>query len=325
MGLFSRAAILACAAVFIAQALPAAAQGYPSKAVRFVVPFAPGGQSDVVARLVGQELSRRWGQPVVVDNKPGAATTIGNAMVAQAPADGHTLLLSPAPFVITQYACAKLPYDGRADFSPVALMVTNPMVLVVNPARVAARNVADFIAEAKRKGGEFAYATPGNGSLPHLGVELFKVQAGFDALHVPYKGGGPAVVDLVAGQVAFMFASPLEVMQHVKSGKLAVLGVTSAQRLPYWPDVATFKESGAGDYEAYAWFGVVVRSGTPKDVVERLNADIVAVLRSPEVSQRLTALGTDVTAGSTQDFARFLEAEHQRWSAAVKAAKLTMN
>ena len=324
MSTLSRLAALLCAAL-VSHAAPVLAQTYPAKPVRFVVPFAPGGQSDVVARIVGQKLAERWGQPVLVDNKPGAATTIGNALVAQAPADGHTMLLSPAPFVITQYAYPKLPYDGRADFSPVALMVTNPMVLVVNPSRVAARTVADFIAEARRKPGEMAYGTPGNGSLPHLAVELFKTQAGFDALHVPYKGGGPAVIDLVAGQVAFMFASPLEVMQQVKAGKLAVLGVTSSQRLSYWPDVATFKESGAGDYEAYAWFGVVVRAGTPKDMVERLNADIVSVLRSPEVSQRLTAMGTDVAAGSTQDFARFLEAEHRRWSAAVKAAKLTMN
>jgi tripartite-type tricarboxylate transporter receptor subunit TctC len=184
---------------------------------------------------------------------------------------------------------------------------------------------AEFVEHAKKNPGALAHGTPGNGSLPHLAVELFQLQSGVQTLHVPYKGGGPAVIDLVAGQVSFMIGSPLEVMQQVKAGKLAVLGVTSSQRLSYWPDVATFKESGAGDYEAYAWFGVVVRAGTPKDMVERLNADIVSVLRSPEVSQRLTAMGTDVAAGSTQDFARFLEAEHQRWSAAVKAAKLTMN
>ena len=203
MSTLSRLAAVLCAAL-VSHAAPALAQTYPSKPVRFVVPFAPGGQSDVVARIVGQKLAERWGQPVLVDNKPGAATTIGNALVAQAPADGHTMLLSPAPFVITQYAYPKLPYDGRADFSPVALMVTNPMVLVVNPTRVAARNVADFIAEARRKPGVMAYGTPGNGSLPHLAVELFKTQAGFDALHVPYKGGGPAVIDLVAGQVALV-------------------------------------------------------------------------------------------------------------------------
>jgi tripartite-type tricarboxylate transporter receptor subunit TctC len=261
---------------------------------------------------------------VVVDNKAGAATTIGADIVAKAPADGYTMLLAPAPFVITQYAYPKLPYDSRRDFTPVTLLVTNPMVVVTNPAKVPGRTLAEFVDHAKKNPGALAYGTPGNGSLPHLAVELFQLQSGIQPLHVPYRGGGPAVVDLVAGQVSFMFASPLEVMQHVTSGKLQALAMTSDRRVPYWPQVPTLKESGYPEYEAYAWFGVVVAAATPKDIVAKMNADIVAVLRQPDMVERLRNLGADVAANTPEEFGRFLNAEHARWSAAVKAAKVTV-
>lgn len=302
------------------QAQPA----FPNKPVRFVVPFAPGGQSDVVARMVAEKLAVRWGQPVVVDNKAGAATTIGADIVAKAPADGYTMLLAPAPFVITQYAYPKLPYDSRRDFTPVTLLVTNPLVVVTNPAKVPGRTLAEFVDHAKKTPGALAYGTPGNGSLPHLAVELFQLHSAIQPLHVPYKGGGPAVIDLVAGQVSFMFASPLEVMQHVTSGKLQALAMTSDRRVPYWPQVPTLKESGYPEYEAYAWFGVVVAAATPKDIVAKINADIVAVLRQPDMAERLKNLGADVAANTPEEFGRFLNAEHARWSAAVKAAKVTV-
>ena len=236
--------IVIAALAVLAFAAGAAAQTFPAKPVRFIVPFAPGGQSDVVARTIGQKLAERWGQPVLVENKPGAATTIGADLVAKSPADGYTMLLAPAPFVITQYAYPKLPYDSRRDFVPVTLLVTNPLVVTINAANVSARTFQDFVAAAKKEPGKLNYGSPGNGSLPHLATELFRLRSGIDVVHVPYKGGGPAVVDLVGGQLAFMFASPLEVMPHVKSGKLAVLGVTSAKRLSYWPEVPTVIESG---------------------------------------------------------------------------------
>lgn len=302
----------------------ALAQAWPSKPVRFVVPFAPGGQSDVVARMVAEKLAVRWGQPVVVENRAGAATTIGADLVAKAPADGYTMLLAPAPFVITQYAYPKLPYDSRRDFTPVTLLVTNPLVLVTNPTKVPGRTAGDFVDHAKKNPGAVPYGTPGNGSLPHLAVALFQLQSGVDTLHVPYKGGGPAVIDLVAGQVSFMFASPLEVMQHVTSGKLQALAVTADRRVPYWPQVPTLKEAGYPDYEAYAWFGVVVAAATPRDIVAKMNADIVAVLRMPDVAERLKNLGADVAATTAEEFGRFLQAEHTRWSAAVKAANVTV-
>ena len=314
-------AALPCWMLFSAVAF---AQGFPSKPVRFIVPFAPGGQSDVVARTVGQKLSERWGQPVIIENKPGAATTLGADFVAKAPADGYTILLAPAPFVITQYAYPKLPYDSRKDFTPVTLLVTNPLVAVVNPTRLPVKTFAEFVAAVKKEPGKISYGTPGNGSLPHLAVELFGVQSGTSALHVPYKGGGPAVVDLVGGQISFMFASPLEVMPHVKAGRLLTLGVTSDKRVSYWPDVPTLKEAGHKEYEAYAWFGVVAPAATPRDIVAKLNADIVAVLKSPDVSERLAAQGTDVAATTAEEFGRFLAAEHVRWSAAVKAANVTV-
>ncbi len=313
-------ALLASLCITFCMAVPA--QPFPTKPVRFVVPFAPGGQSDVVARTVGQKLSERWGQPVVIENKAGAATTIGADFVAKAPADGYTILLSPAPFVITQYAYPKLPYDSRRDFTPVTLLVTNPLVVTVNPTRVPVKTFTEFVALARKDPGKLTYGTPGNGSLPHLAVELFRLQSGIDTLHVPYKGGGPAVLDMVAGQIAFMFASPLEVMPNVKAGKLAVLGVTSDKRVSYWPEVPTLKESGFKDYEAYAWFGVTAPAATPRDIIAKLNADIVAVLKSPDVSERLAAQGADVAATSVEEFARFLAAEHARWSAAVKAANV---
>ncbi len=314
-------AALPCCMLFSAVAM---AQAFPSKPVRFIVPFAPGGQSDVVARTVGQKLSERWGQPVIIENKPGAATTLGADFVAKSPADGYTILLAPAPFVITQYAYPKLPYDSRKDFTPVTLLVTNPLVAVVNPTRMPAKTFAEFVAAVKKEPGKISYGTPGNGSLPHLAVELFGVQSGTNALHVPYKGGGPAVVDLVGGQIAFMFASPLEVMPHVKAGRLLTLAVTSDKRVSYWPDVPTLKESGYKEYEAYAWFGVVAPAATPRDIIAKLNADIVAVLKSPDVSERLAAQGADVAATSAEEFGRFLAAEHVRWSAAVKAANVTV-
>jgi tripartite-type tricarboxylate transporter receptor subunit TctC len=302
----------------------AAAQQFPSKPVRFIVPFAPGGQSDVVARTVGQKAGERWGQPVVVENKPGAATTIGADLVAKSPADGYTILLAPAPFVITQYAYPKLPYDSRRDFTPVTLLVTNPLVVAINPTKVAAKSFQDFVAAAKKDPGKLNYGSPGNGSLPHLATELFRLRSGIDVVHVPYKGGGPAVVDLVGGQIAFMFASPLEVMPHVKAGKLAVLGVTSSKRLGYWPEVPTVIESGYPDYEALAWFGVVAPAATPRDVVAKLSADIVAALKSPDVSERLAAQGAEVAGTTPEEFGQFLAREHARWSEAVKAANVTV-
>ena len=317
------AKLLPCSLLlFVLATANALAQPWPSRLVRFIVPFAPGGQSDAVARIVGQKLVERWGQPVIIENKPGAATTIGADLVAKSPPDGYTILLAPAPFVITQYAYPKLPYDSRKDFAPVALLVTNPLVIAVNPAKMPVKTTAEFVAAIRKEPGQVSYGTPGNGSLPHLAVELFRLQSGIDPLHVPYKGGGPAVLDLVGGQISFMFASPLEVMPNVKSGRLNVIAVTSAKRVSYWPDVPTLTESGYPNYEAYAWFGVVAPAATPKDIIAKINADIVAVLKTPAVADSLAAQGADVAITTPEEFGKFLDAEHVRWSSAVKAANI---
>ena len=313
--------LLAAAAALACLGQLALAQSWPAKPIHFIVPFAPGGQSDIVARTIAEKLAGRLGQPVVVENKAGAATTIGADYVAKSPADGYTILLAPAPFVITQYAYPKLPYDSRKDFTPVALLVTNPMVVTVN-ASVAAKTFAEFVALMKAQPGKLNYGSPGNGSLPHVATEMFKQRAGLDAVHIPYKGGGPAVIDLVGGQISFMFASPLEVMQHVKSGKLRVLAATSPGRLSYWPEVPTVVESGYPDYEALAWFGVVAPAATPRDIVARLATEISAILATPEVKERLAAQGAEAATATPEEFGRFLDREHARWSVAVKAANV---
>lgn len=313
--------LIAAFAAFACLGQPALAQTWPAKPVHFIVPFAPGGQSDIVARTIAEKLAARLGQPVVVENKAGAATTIGADFVAKSPPDGYTILLAPAPFVITQYAYPKLPYDSRKDFTPVTLLVTNPMVVVVN-ASVPAKNFGEFVALMKAQPGKLNYGSPGNGSLPHVATELFIQRAGLSAVHIPYKGGGPAVIDLVGGQISYMFASPLEVMQHVKSGKLRVLAATSSGRLSYWPEVPTVMESGYPDYEALAWFGVVAPAATPREIVARLATEINAILKTPEVRDRLAAQGAEVASATPEEFGRFLDREHARWSLAVKAANI---
>ena len=296
-----------------------AAAQYPAKPVRLVVPFAPGGSTDIVGRIVAQRLGERWGQAVVVENKPGAATTIGNDYVAKSPADGHTLLLAPAPFVITQFLYPKLPYDGRRDFAPVALVATTPFVIVAHPS-VPANDVPGLVALGRAKPGAVNYASPGSGSVPHLAMELFKLRAGVDFTHIPYKGGGPAVSDVVGGQVSLLFSPPIEVWQHVKAGRLKVLGATTAQRIPTLPDVPTLQEAGFPGYEVFTWFGVFVPAATPRDTVLRIAAEVGRVLEVPDVREKLAGQGAEVAFRPPDDFARFLAGEYEKWGFAVQVA-----
>lgn len=316
------AATLAMAALDVAAQTPAAQPSWPGQPVRFVVPYSPGGSTDIIARAISQKLTERWGQPVVVDNKPGAATTIGTDFVAKARPDGSTILLTPATFVIAQYAFPKLSYDSRTDFTPVSLLMKVPLVVAVNPQRMRARSLVEFVAALKAAPGKGTYGSPGNGSVSHLAVELFALQAGFSALHVPYKGAGPVIADLLGGQIDFTFTGPLEVTGHAKSGKLAVVGVAASSRLPSLPDVPTFKESGYADFESSFWFGVVAPAATPREIIGQLNAGMVAALNAPEVTERLVAQGALVVGSSADEFGRFLAAEHVRWAAAVKAANV---
>ncbi|MBI3372287.1 MAG: tripartite tricarboxylate transporter substrate binding protein [Betaproteobacteria bacterium] len=297
---------------------PSEAQGYPLKPVRWIVPFAPGGASDILARTVGTRLAERLGQPVVIENKPGAATTIGAELVARSAPDGYTLLLAPSASVVAQYVYPKLGF-GEKDFAAVSLLGYTPMLIAVHPS-VAAKSVAELVALAKSKPGALAYSSPGSGSVPHLTGEMFRLRAGIELTHVPYKGGGPAVADLVAGQVALTFANPPELLSHVRSGRLTLLATATLKRLPYLPEIPTLHESGYANFEVLAWFGVLARAGTPAEIVARLASDLAASLKQPDVAERLAGLGLEAVGNTPGEFAAFLRIEHAKWAEAVRAA-----
>jgi tripartite-type tricarboxylate transporter receptor subunit TctC len=311
----SRIVVAALAALVCAGGAPA--QTFPAKPVRFIVPFAPGGQSDVVARTVGQKASERLGQPVVVENKPGAATTIGADFVAKSPADGHTILLAPAPFVITQYAYPKLPYDSRRDFTPVTLLVTNPLVVTVNPGKVPAKSFQEFVAAAKKDPGKLNYGSPGNGSLPHLATELFRLRSGIDVVHVPYKGAD-ALRDLLAGRIQFMFATIPSVKQHIDAGTLRAIAVSSVKRSRSMPDVPTVAERGFPGFEAGSWFGFFAPKGTPAEVVTTLNKAVNEIIAVPAFAAQMIREGADPAGGSPQDFGAFVQREFEKWRTVVR-------
>ena len=293
------------------------AQAYPQRPIRMVVPFAPGGATDIIARIVAQKLSERLGQPVVVDNRPGAGTTIGNAEVAKAKPDGYTLLFAPTPFVISQVIYPSLPYDPRKDFAPVSLLAVSPFILVTNPA-VPATSVAELVALAKAKPGTLSFCSAGNGTVPHLAGELFKLRAGIDILHVPYKGGGPAIVDLLSGQVQMMFATPIEVNQHVQAGKLRVLATTSIKRLAAMPSVPSLDESGYPGVEVLSFFGVLAPAGTPTPVVDRLGAELAVVMEMTDVREKFAAQSAEARVIPGEGFGQFLEREREKWTDIVK-------
>jgi tripartite-type tricarboxylate transporter receptor subunit TctC len=313
-----RAIAVALAAMVSAGAMQAVqAQAWPSKPVKVVVPFAPGGATDIIGRLVAQKLGDRLGQPVVVENKPGAGTTIGNAAVAKAAPDGYTLLFAPTPFVITQALYPSLPYDAAKEFAPVALLAVSPFILVVNDA-LPAKTVAELVALAAAKPGSLTFCSAGSGSVPHLAGELFKLNAKVDIVHVPYKGGGPAITDLIGGQVDMMFATPIEVMQHVQSGKLRVLATTASRRLPALPNVPTVQESGVPEFDVYAFFGMLAPAGTPKAVIDRLATELERVMADPEVVQRFAEQSAEPRVLGPVAFTAFLQSERTKWADVVK-------
>jgi tripartite-type tricarboxylate transporter receptor subunit TctC len=312
--------LAACAcATGLLQTLPAAAQNWPTRPVRIVVPFATGGPADVFARFLAQRLPDQLGQPFVVENRPGAGAVIGTDLVAKAPADGYTLLFSAAgPLTVTPHTYAKLPYDAKA-FEPITLVATQPLLLVVKPG-LPVNNVADLIREAQAKPGKLSYGSFGNGSAAHLAGEYFKTLAKVDMVHVPYKGSGPALVDLVAGQIDLMFdvfstAAPL-----VKSGKLRPLAITSRERSPQLPDVPTMEQAGVNGFDAGTWFGLLAPAGTPRPIVDQLSRTMNAVLEESELRETLAAQGAVVRGGTPAQFQRFFLSEYDKWGGIVKAA-----
>jgi tripartite-type tricarboxylate transporter receptor subunit TctC len=302
-------------------AVSAHAQTFPSKAVRLVVPFAAGGSTDIIARTLAQKLNETWGQPVIVDNRAGGSTVIGTDIVAKAPPDGHTLLVTPAPFTIVPSLATKLPYDPHRDFEPVTLINTTPLVVVVHPG-VPAKSVKELVALAKARPGALNFGSSGSGGSNHLAGELFNAMAGVKMVHVPYKGNAPALTDLVGGHVDLVFNGLTSALPLIKSGKLRALGMTSLKRAGALPEVPTLDEQGLKGFQAVAWNGLNAPARTPKDVIARLNADVLKVIRSPELMEKLKAEGSDPVGSSVQQYAAFLREEIAKWAKVIKFANI---
>lgn len=316
------------ALAFVLSAIaPAAAQSaYPTKPVRIVVPFAPGGSSEIIARAVAARLSQSLGQSVFVENKPGGAGNIAMEEVKRAAPDGHTLVLGHIGTLAVNPALfgAKLPYHPQRDFAPIALLATVPNVIAVNPS-LPAKTLGDFVRLAKEKPGELNYGTAGNGSAGHLAMEYFKSRAGIDVQHVPYRGTGPMVSDLMGGQVQATFNGVTPILGQIKSGKLRALAVGSPKRIGSLPDVPTVAESGYPGFETSQWYGLLAPAGTPAPIVARLNAEINAALRNPEATRKITDDGGAVVGGTPEQFAALIGREAERWSAVVRSAKITID
>ncbi|WP_159912662.1 tripartite tricarboxylate transporter substrate binding protein [Pantoea sp. 18069] len=303
---------------------PAAfAQSYPSRPVTLVVPFPPGGGTDTGGRVIAEQLSRRWGQTVIVENKGGAAGQIGADLVAKAKPDGYTLLLGNiGTQAINPSLYAKLPYDPDKAFAPVSLVAELPLVMMINPT-VAARTPAEFIALAKAQAGKLSYSSSGAGGAPHLVAEMFKDQTHSFIVHVPYRGGGPAIADLLAGHVDLSFMTALEASGHIKAGKLRALAVTSDKRLPALPEVPTLAEGALPGFNAISWIGLLAPAGTPQDIVEKIAADVRAVLADEAVKARFAALGGVPRATSPQDFGKLIAADKARYAEIIRSRKIT--
>jgi tripartite-type tricarboxylate transporter receptor subunit TctC len=302
----------------LSTAEPVIAQAWPSRPVRVLVPFAAGaGINDIMARLVGQHLGAGLGQPVVIENRPGVGGIAGTEAAAKAAPDGYTFLMTNVSLVTGAYLNARLPFDAQKDFVPVTLVATSPLMLVVHPS-VAAKSVQELVALAKANPGRLTYGSGGVGSTPHLCAELFKSATGIDAVHVPYKGGAPALNDLVGGQLSFMIENVPGTLPFVKGGKLRALAITSARRSPLEPALPTLAEAGVPDYEVVGWNGLFAVAGTPPEIVARLHAEVGRVLRLAEVRERLAALGAEPVGGTPEAFGAFLRAERARWGRIIR-------
>jgi tripartite-type tricarboxylate transporter receptor subunit TctC len=321
MQLFNTRSAL-CGAVIIPLTMlvsgTAFAQAYPTHPIRMVVPFSAGaGVTDIMARLVGQHLSASFGQQIVIDNRPGAGGIPGTEVVAKAAPDGYTLLMTNVALAVNLFLYPRLPYDPVKDFTPVTMVNSAPLLLVVHPS-IAAKSVTELIAYAKSHPGQLNYGSGGVGSTPHLSGELFKSLAGIDVVHVPYKGGAPALSDLVGGQLSFMIENMPGTMPFVRAGKLRALAITSPQRSPLEPALPTMAESGVPGYEVIGWNGIVAVKGTPPAIVAKLNTEVVKILRAPEVRQRLAALGAEPVGNTPDEFGAFIRAEMARWGKIIK-------
>jgi len=307
-----------CGIVCVLACAHAAAQSYPTKPIRMISPYAAGGGSDTLARIVGQKLNESWGQPVVVDNRPSAGGNLGAELVAKAAPDGYTLFVTPsAVLTINPHLYTQLRYDTFKDFAPVIAATNSPYFLVVHP-KIPANNVKELVAFAKANPGKMNYSSSGNGSSTHLAGVLFNSIAGVNIVHIPYKGAAPAIVDLLAGNIQMRFSSVVPVLPHVRSGRLRGLAMTSAKRYAPMPDVPTIAESGLPGYVVESFYVIVAPAATPRAVVAKLNAEIARKLKDPEVHTRMAADGAEVIAASVEDTAKMLRDDFERWAKPVK-------
>ena len=317
------AAALACVAAAVAALLPAGpaqAQAYPTRAVKMVVPFPPGGSLDIAGRLIAQKLTDAWGQPVVVENKPGAGGNIGADFVAKSPPDGYTILMGAlSTHAVNPSLYKSMPYDAAKDFAPITLIAITPNVLVVNAASPVT-SAKEFIAYAKANPGKLSFGSGSNGSAGHLAGELFKVETGTDAVHIPFKGGAPATQALLAGDTQFMFDNLANAMAQVKAGKLRALAVTTASRSPLAPDLPTMAEAGLPGFDISTWYGFFAPAGTPPAVVAKWSADVAKVLNAPDVRAKFVADGAEPTPNSPEQFAQFIAREQAKYARIVKAS-----
>lgn len=297
----------------------AVAQAYPTKPIRYIVPFPPAGATDILARITAERLTLALGQSVVVENRPGAAGNLGTGHVAKSPPDGYTMLMLTVAQSISETLYTKLPYSLTRDLAPAGLIARVPNVMEVHPS-VPARTVKEFIALAKARPGQINYASSGSGTSIHMSAELFKMMTGVNMLHVPYKGSGPALVDLMSGQVSIMFDNLTSSIVHIRSGRLRALAITTSTRYPGLPDLPTVAESGVPGYEASAWFGVVVPAGTSREVITRLNTEINRAITQPEIKERFAQQGAIAAPGTQEDFGTWIRNEIAKWAKVVKVS-----
>ena len=314
-----------CGILCVTWASLALAQSYPTKPVRIIVPYSAGGGTDIVARAVGQKLSDKWGQSVIVDNRVGANGIIGADAVAKAPADGYTLLMStPAEVSTSPHLYKNIPYNAERDLAPISLITVTPLVVAVNPA-VPAKTVQELVALAKAKPGTLGFATPGTGSAQHLTGELLMAAAGIKLVHIPYKGAGQSIPDVIGGQVPMGIYGVLTISQHARAGRLRMLAVTTSKRSSAYPDVPTLAESGLPGFDTSLWFGLVAPAATPKPVIGKIHDDVVAALRLPDLRERIASQGGDVVGDTPEEFAAFIAAESAKYAMIIRQAGVNLD
>ena len=309
------ASLLSCAAL---------AQSYPAKPVRFIIPFPPGGPTDIMGRLAGDTLSKALGTQFIADNRGGAGGNIGSDLCAKAAPDGYTICMFTVAQSISPAIYRKLPFDPQKDFTPVTLMAVLPSILTVHP-QLPVKNVRELVALAKSKPGQLSYSSTGNGTSPHMLMEMFKWMTGTNIVHIPYKGQAPSVLDQISGQVQMAFNTAIGVIPHVKAGKLKALAISTKERFPAMPELPTVAESGVKNFDGASWQGVVMPAGVPRDIVVKLHEILAKSLKTPEARERLLALGALPSGNSPDEFAAFIKAETEKWAKVAKAAHIRLD